>query len=170
MDLMTLFKERYSCRKFSGKPVEREKLEAILDAARLAPTAVNFQPQRIFVLESRDSLDRLKDCTPYHFDAPAALLLCYDKNVSWKRKFDGEDFGIIDASIVGTHIMLEVVNQGLGTTWVGYFDPSLVSQNFELPDNIVPAAIFPIGYPADDAAPSPMHFDRHELTEFVKYL
>lgn len=170
MDLMTVLKERYSCRKFSDKKVEKEKLDAILEAARLAPTAVNFQPQRLFVLESSESLNKLKECTPYYFDAPVAVLVCYDKSVSWKRKFDGSDFGVIDASIVGTQMMLEVVNQGLGATWVGYFDPAVVSKVYELPDNLEPVAIFPIGYPADDAAPSPMHFDRHELAEIVKYL
>jgi len=170
MDLMELFKQRYSCRKFSDKKVEPEKIEAVLEAARLAPTAVNFQPHRVFVLESDESLAKLRECTPYHFNAPVALLLCYDKTVSWKRNFDGVDYGMIDASIAGTQMMLEVVNQGLGTTWIGYFDPAVVSAKFELPENIVPVGFFPIGYPASDAAPSPKHFERHDLKEFVKYL
>lgn len=170
MDLLTLFKERYSCRKFSDKKVEKEKIEAILEAGRLAPTAVNFQPQRIFVLESEESLNKLRECTPYYFNAPVALLLCYDKNVSWKRPFDGADFGEIDASIVGTHMMLEAANLGLGTTWVGYFDPSALSQIYNLPENLVSAAIFPIGYPADDASPSPKHSDRQELKDFVTFI
>ena len=78
MDLMELFKERHSVRKFSDKKVEKEKISAILEAGRVAPTAVNFQPQRIYVLESEDSLLKLKDCTKFHFDAPVAFLVCYD--------------------------------------------------------------------------------------------
>lgn len=170
MDLLNLFKERYSCRKFSDREVEHDKIDAVLEAARLAPTAVNSQPQRLFVLKSEDSLNTLKECTPYHFNAPVAILVCYDKNVSWKRKFDGSDFGKIDASIVATQMMLEVTNLGLGTTWVGYFDPMVVAEKFELPENIIPVAIFPIGYPAEDATPSPMHMDRNEISDFVRFV
>ncbi len=170
MDLLNLFKERYSCRKFSDRKVEQDKVDAVLEAARLAPTAVNSQPQRLYVLKSEASLNTLKECTPYHFDAPLAILVCYDKNVSWKRNFDGSDFGNIDASIVAAQMMLEVTNLGLGTTWVGYFNPTVVVEKFELPENIVPVAIFPIGYPADDATPSPRHSDRHEISDFVKFV
>lgn len=116
MDLMNLFKERHSVRKFSDKKVEKEKIDAILEAGRLAPTAVNFQPQRICVLESDESLLKLKDCTRYHFDAPLAIIVCYDNTVSWKRSYDNKDMGEVDASIVATHMMLEVTNLGLGTT------------------------------------------------------
>ena len=87
MDLMNLLKERYSV-KFSEKPVEDEKLTQIFEAGRLAPTAVNFQPQRIFVLKSDEALAKLKNCTRYHFDAPVALIVCYDNTVSWKRGYD----------------------------------------------------------------------------------
>ena len=82
MDLMNLLKERYSVRMFSDKPVEDDKLNQILEAGRVAPTAVNFQPQRILVLKSKDALDKLKNCTRYHFDAPVALIVCYDNTVS----------------------------------------------------------------------------------------
>ena len=116
MDLMNLLKERYSVRNFSDKKVEKEKINAILDAGRLAPTAVNFQPQRILVLESEQSLANLKECTRYHFEAPLAFLICYDNTVSWKRAYDNKDMGEVDASIVATQMMLEITNLGLGTT------------------------------------------------------
>lgn len=170
MDLMNLFKERHSVRKFSDKKVEKEKIDAILEAGRLAPTAVNFQPQRIYVLESDESLLKLKDCTRYHFDAPLAIIVCYDNTVSWKRSYDNKDMGEVDASIVATHMMLEVTNLGLGTTWVGHFDPKAVSEKFNLPENIIPVAIFPIGYPAEDSAPNPRHSERLNLNETVKFI
>ena len=170
MDLMNLLKERYSVRNFSDKKVEKEKINAILEAGRVAPTAVNFQPQRIFVLESEESLTKLKDCTRYHFDAPVAFLICYDKTVSWKRAYDNKDMGEVDASIVATQMMLEIANLGLGTTWVGHFDPAAVTEKFELPENIIPVALFPTGYPADSAAPNPRHHERLEITETVKFI
>lgn len=170
MDLMDLLKERYSVRKFSEKTVEDEKLTQILEAGRLAPTAVNFQPQRIIALKSKEALAKLKNCTRYHFDAPVALIVCYDNTVSWKRGYDNHDMGEVDAAIVTTQMLLEIANLGLGTTWVGHFDPSAVVREFELPENIVPVAILPIGYPADDAEPNPRHFERLELKDTVKFL
>lgn len=170
MDLMNLLKERYSVRNFSDKKVEKEKINAILDAGRLAPTAVNFQPQRILVLESEQSLANLKECTRYHFEAPLAFLICYDNTVSWKRAYDNKDMGEVDASIVATQMMLEITNLGLGTTWVGHFDPDAVIEKFELPENIIPVALFPIGYPANDSAPNPRHNERLEIAETVKFI
>ena len=170
MELMKLFEERFSVRKFSDKKVEKEKVDLTLEAGRLAPTAVDFQPQRIFVLESEKALADLKNCTIFHFDAPLAILVCYDKNESWQRKYDGHNMGEVDASIVATHMMLEVANLGLGTTWVGHFDPQAIINTYKIPENFVPVALFPIGYPANDAEPSPKHFERKPITETVKYL
>ena len=167
MNFLELAKERYSVRKFSDKKVEREKLDAILEAGRCAPTAVNYQPQRILVLESPEALEKLKKCTPCHFDAPLALLVCYDRGVSWKRSFDGHDMGEVDASIVTTQMMLEAAALGLGTTWVGYFDPEAVKREFALPGWLAPVAILPAGYPAADAAPAPFHEKRLAREETV---
>ena len=136
----------------------------------MAPTAVNFQPQRILVLESEESLAKLKECTRYHFEAPLAFLICYDNTVSWKRAYDNKDMGEVDASIVATQMMLEITNLGLGTTWVGHFDPDAVIEKFELPENIIPVALFPIGYPANDSAPNPRHNERLEIAETVKFI
>lgn len=169
MDLIELLKERYSVRQFSDKEVENEKLDLILEAGRLAPTAVNFQPQRILVIKSNEALEKLKECTRYHFNAPLAILVCYDNSISWKRAYDNKDMGEVDASIVTTQMMLEITNLGLGTTWVGHFDPSAVRSEFNLPENIIPVALLPVGYPAEDTAPNPRHFERLDLKETVIY-
>lgn len=168
MDLLELLKKRYSVRKFEDKTVEKEKLDLILEAARVAPTACNFQPQKILVLNNEASLDKLKKCTPYHFHAPLALIICYDNTISWKRK-DGCEMGEIDAAIVTTQMMLEIENIGLGTTWVGYFDKEALIKEFEIPKNYVPVSILPIGYPKAGTEPNPLHFDRKDLTETVFY-
>ena len=87
-DFKALATERYSVRKFDTKPVEQKKVDAILAVARLAPTAHNYQPQRLLVLNTADSLNKLKDCTNGHFNAPLAIIVCYDNQVSWKREYD----------------------------------------------------------------------------------
>ena len=169
MKFSNLAESRYSVRKFSEKSVEKEKLDLVLRAGQLAPTACNYQPQRILVINDEDALTKLKKCTPFHFDAPITLLICYDSTVSAKRKFDDKDLGDIDASIVTTHMMLQAADLGLGTTWVEHFDPAIVKKEFSLPDHMVPVALLPMGYPAEDATPSAMHNKRNERNVTVFY-
>ena len=167
MNFIQLAKERYSVRKFSDKRVEKEKLDLILEVGRVAPTAVNYQPQRILVIESEDSLAKLKSCTRYHFNAPLALLVCYDSTVCWKRDYDNEDSGIVDASIVATQMMLQVHELGLGSTWVGNFNLDIIRKDFELPEYLVPVVLLPIGYPRSDSAPSKNHNKRYDIKDTV---
>jgi len=169
MEYGILIKERYSVRKFSTKPVEQDKVVAILEAARAAPTACNNQPQRILVLQGTENMEKLKACTECTFDAPMALAVCCNMGEAWVRSYDNYNGGIIDASIVGTHIMLAVHDLGLGSTWVGYFDPAVFRKSFNLPANIEPVALFPIGYIAADAKPSHLHTKRRPLEETVVY-
>lgn len=167
MDFLELAKRRYSCRNFSEKKVEQEKLEKILEAGRIAPTAVNLQPQKILVLQSKENLEKLKECTQYGWNAPVIMIICYDKRLSWKRKYDGKDEGTVDASIVTTHMMLEAEDLGLGTTWIGSFDPEKVKETYDLPEEFEVVSLLPIGYPAEDAMPSAMHNKRKEMSEMV---
>lgn len=169
-DFYELVKGRYSCRKFSDKKVEQDKIDYILEAARVAPTAVNYQPQRIFVLQSKDALAKVGECTKYSFDAPLNFLICYDKEKSWKRGYDGDDSGNVDAAIVTTHMMLAAYEVGIGTTWVGSFNPNKVKELFALPENIVPIAFLPSGYPAEGAHPAHLHEERKAITETVEYI
>lgn len=169
MKFINLAEERYSLRKFSDKAIEKEKLDLVLKAGQLAPTANNFQPQRILVIQNEPALTKLKECTPYHFNAPMALLICYDKDISWKRSYDGKDSGDVDSSIVCTQMMLQATELGLGSTWVGHFHPTLIRKEFAIPDNIVPVALLPLGYPAKDATQHPLHSRRKPIEETVFY-
>jgi len=169
MDFAKLAQERYSLRKFSDKPIEKEKLDLILKAAQISPTACNNQPQRILVIESDEALEKVRKCTVNHFDAPMVILICYDSNESWVCPFNKENEGIVDASIVTTHMVLQAADLGIGTTWVGYFDRTLTSEIFDLPENIVPVALLPIGYPADDAKPNPLHDKKLPIEKTVFY-
>lgn len=168
MDFLELAKERYSCRSFSTKKVEKEKIEKILESANLAPTARNFQPQRILVLTEKEQLEKIGNCTQYGWNAPVIMILFYDKEVSYKRdKYDGKEFGDIDISIVTTHMILEAQSLELGTTWVGAFDPVKLIETYEIPENLIPVAILPIGYPSEEAKPSKLHFERNKISDFV---
>ena len=123
MDFKELSAERYSLRKFSAAPVEAETLSAILETGRNAPTAHNNQPQRIFVMQSAESLEKVDACLGCHFNPPVVLVVAYDPAVSWKRETDGKDHGEIDATIAATQMMLAAADLGLGTTYVGMFEP-----------------------------------------------
>jgi len=169
MDFLTLAKERCSVRQFKKTPIEQDKLDKILEAGRLAPTACNLQPQRILVLNSDEALNKLKECTSYHFDAPLALIIACDESDCWKRGTDGKKSGEVDASIVASHMMLEAAELGLGTTWVGSFNPNAVMTKFNFPKNFVPVAILPIGYPVDNYQPAPGHNQRKPVQQTVFY-
>ena len=165
---LKLARTRCSIRSFADRPVEAEKIDAILQAARLAPTAVNYQPQRILLLQSPEALEKLRACTRYSFGAPIAFVVCYDRETAWVRSFDGKNGGEVDAAIAATHMMLEITELGLGSTWVGAFDPAKLTELFALPENLVPVCILPTGYPSDQAKPAPAHDKRKDLTELVQ--
>lgn len=164
---LTLAASRFSVRKFENRPVSPEHIEQILRAGQLAPTGCNFQPQQIFVLQSEDALAKMRRCTKCHFDAPLGMLICYDTEKSWKRRYDGQDSGWVDASIVATHMMLEAHAQGVGSTWVMHFNPEAVRREFELPANLIPVALLVMGYPAPDAEAHPFHQQTKSLDEMV---
>lgn len=169
MDFLKLASERYSVCKFTGKAVEQDVLDKILKAGCLAPTACNRQPQRILVIDGQEGMEKLRRCTQCHFNAPAALLVCYDKDACWKREYDGKTSGDIDASIVATHMMLEAAALGVGTTWVMYFMPEAVRAAFGIPESVEPVALLVMGYPAPDAKPFPGHSQFRPMEEIVTY-
>lgn len=169
-DFLSLAQERFSVRQFSDQPVPQAVIERILAAGQAAPTACNFQPQHVFVIRSEDALARMRKCTKCHFEAPLGMLVCYNSSQSWKRKFDGQDSGWVDASIVTTHMMMEAWDQGVGSTWVMYFDPEAITHEFDLPDHLIPVALLVMGYPATDAQVNPLHHQTKALEEMVTYL
>lgn len=166
-DFLALARERYSCRAFSDRPVEPEKIDAVLEAAVLAPTAVDRQPWHAWVVSDPQAVERLSACTRFHFDAKVIVMLGADPSQAWVRKYDDRNFADVDATIVGTHMMLAIHDLGLGTTWVGHFDAPAVKEAFPETQPYDLVALFPIGYPADDAAPAPKHFERRPVDELV---
>jgi nitroreductase len=169
MDYAKLMSKRYSVRRFKDTPVEQEKIDLLLEVARLAPTAANRQPQRIFLITKEEGLKKIDRCTRCRYGAPAVFIVCYDKTDCWVRPFDRQDSGQVDASIVTTNVMYRAEDLGLGTLWVMYFDPAVTVKEFNLPENLIPVSMLIFGYPADDAAPHERHFQRHPLEKIVYY-
>lgn len=169
MTFEALSEKRFSCRKFDKKAVERDKIDIILNSALKAPTAVNKQPQRILVIDDKNILEALKECTKYTFDAPLCFVICADKNYAYKRGYDGKCSAEIDASIVTTHMMLQASDIGLGTTWVMAFNPEKAREILNISDNLEIVALLPTGYPADDVEISPLHFKSADKSDIVFY-
>ena len=169
MNFIELATDRFSVREFSSRPVEDEKIEKILDAAKVAPTAVNYQPQKLYVIKSTEAMEKLAGCRNI-FGAPLAVIICYDDTLSWKNSRDnGHDSGEVDASIVTTHMMLQAWELGIGSCWIGAFNPREISEAFGIPANEHPVAILPLGYPADGCKPSDLHMAYRADEEIIRY-
>ena len=169
MDFLTLAADRYSVRKFKDIPVETEIINKILKAGHLAPTGCNYQPQKILVINTKESLENLKGCTKCHFNAPLAMLICYDKNECWERKYDGALSRQTDASIVTTHMMLQAHELGVGSCWIMHFNPFAMREIFNIPENYEMAALLVMGYPSEDSEPIQMHSTFRPEDEIVFY-
>ncbi len=170
MEFLKLAGARYSCKKFSGRPVEREKLEAILEAGRLAPTAKNLQPQRIYVVQSPEGLAKMDQLTPCRYGAPTVLAVAFDHNSVFRFSDARGTSGVEDASIVATQMMLAAADLGVDSCWLNLFDPIATAKAFGLPDNEEVVLLLDLGYAAEDTGPLPNHTARKPLAETVTYL
>ena len=167
MNFSELIKDRYSVRKYKTDAIPTEILDRIIEAGMYAPTACNNQPQKIYVARSKEAIDKLKECTPFTFDAPVVMVVGYDKTRSWQNKrMPGYESGETDAAIVTTHMMLSAWNEGIGSCWVGVFNADEVSAALGLPENIRVTALMPMGYA--DAEPGPRHSQYREKDDMVE--
>ena len=162
MNFLQLAKERYSVRKYLARAVEENTLEYILEAGRVAPTALNKQPQRFLIVRSKGGLEKLNKAGNTH-GAPMAIVVCGLKDQAWVRPQDGHAMTEIDASIATTQMMLAAWEKGVASCWITWFDPAVVRAEFTLPDNMVPVNILALGY-ADGPAQSA---DRHKSSRIA---
>ena len=150
MDFLELAKKRYSTRKYAHDPVSDHDLVYILEAGRIAPSAVNFQPWHFLVIRDPQQREKLNEC--YHRewfrDAPVVIIVLVDHEKSWKRS-EGKDHADIDAAIAADHMTLAAAERGLGTCWVCNFDLRKTLELLRLPDNLEPVAFLPLGHPLD---------------------
>ena len=160
-----MINKRHAVINYTPQKVEKEKLQQILETARLAPTAANLQPQRLLVLETEENLEKLSKCANI-YGAPLAIVVCADLEEAWTRPFDGKQTGDIDASIVTDQMMMAATELGLGSLWVCYFQPDVLREELHIPDHIEPINILALGYEADSNAPQKR---RKALSETVYY-
>ncbi len=170
MEFKEVVKNRYSCKKYDTKKVEREKLEAILEAGRLAPTAKNLQEQHIYVVESEEVLAKIDKVTPCRYGAPTVLVVAFDKNNVFTYPGDKRDSGIEDASIVATHLMLAAYDEGVDSCWLNFFNPDQLAKELCLPENEEILMLLDLGYASEGAGPLANHDSRKPLSETVSYL
>ncbi len=173
MDFTTIAKKRCSIRSYQDKAIEPEKLEAILEAGRLAPTGVNLQEQRILVVQSEAGIQKMAEAVvkPEAYTAKAFLVVCAEKDAAWVRKFDGHNIYEIDASIVTTYMMLKATELGLGSLWVCRFKEDVLREAFQIPEAYVPVNILCLGYANEEAIKPTDRYDtdRKPLSETVWY-
>lgn len=167
MDFNAVIQNRYSCRAFAARAIEQEKVDRILEAGRIAPTAVNKQPVHVWAVSNPDTLEAIKGVTRSNYGAPLILVVGCRPADAWVRRYDGKNGAEVDASIVATYLMLSAENEGLATLWVGSFDPALLKGILPGTEGYELVAMINVGYPASDSAPSVMHGSRVEMGEFV---
>ena len=167
MEYSELIAARYSVRAYRPDPVEDEKLQAILEAARLAPTAANRQPIRMIVMHTAGREEEIGKI--YHrkwfVQAPLVIAVCAITSEVWVREGDRFNSRMIDAAIVADHLILAAANLGLGTCWVAAFNVEVARSLLQLPADAEPVIFTPLGYPADKPGPK----TRKPLANLVRY-
>lgn len=167
MEIDKLINSRFSVRSFTDQKVERDTILKILEVARMAPSAVNFQPWHFIVITEPVNLADFQEVYPRNWfrEVPVCIVICSDHLQSWKRKSDGKDFADIDVAIVIDHLVLKATELGLGTCWVCNFNTALAREKLQLPDYIEPVAIIPVGYTNSE----PPVKSRKPLSELVHW-
>lgn len=166
MEFSELIQKRYSVRAYRPTPVEEEKLQQVLEAARLAPTAANRQSFQLIVIHTAGREAELKRIykADWFTQAPIVICACGIPAKNWVRK-DGKNYNDLDVGIVMDHLILAATNVGLGTCWVGAFDPDAAREVLGLPEGVEPIAFTPLGYAADSPGPK----KRKPLSELVRF-
>ncbi len=170
MEFTQVIRDRYSCKKFDGRPVAQKQLDAILEAGRLAPTAKNLQEQKIYVVQSQEGLAKIDRITPCRYGAGTVLVVAFNKENVFVYPGEKRDSGVEDATIVATHLLLAAKDAGVDSCWINFFNPEAAAQELGLPENEEILMLLDLGYAADGAAPLPNHTQRKPLTETVAYL
>ena len=170
MEFKEVIKARYSCKKYDTRQIEKEKLEAILQAGRLAPTAKNLQEQHVYVLQSTDALAKIDSITPCRYGAPTVLVVAFDKNNVFTYPGGKRDSGVEDATIVATHLILAAADEGVDSCWINFLDPEKTAEVLGLPENEEVLMLMDLGYAAEGAGPLQNHSNRKDLSETVTYM
>jgi len=168
MSFIDIAKKRYSVRDYKDTPVEKEKILQVLEAGRIAPSAVNYQPWHFIVITDDSVKSKVAEAYPRDWfkKAPVVIAVCGDHSKSWKRK-DGKDHCDIDVAIAVDHMTLAATDLGLGTCWVCAFDAEKCHKALNLPDNLEVIVLLPMGYPASDK--SGQEKNRKNISDIVSW-
>ncbi len=169
MDFKDVVKNRYSCKKYNGKQVDKKIIEEILEAGRLAPTAKNLQEAHIYVFQSEEKLSVIDQVTPCRYGAPTVLLVAFDKDAAYSYPGGKRTSGIEDATIVATHLCLAAANAGVDNCWLNNFDPDKLHDLLGLPEREEILMLLDLGYAAEGFKPLPNHFSHKSLDETVDW-
>ena len=166
MQFSELTKKRYSVRAYKTDPVEDDKLQQVLEAACIAPTAANRQPFQLIVIHTagRESELGLIYDRPWFVQAPIVICACGILSQAGARR-DGKGWCDVNMGIVIDHLTLAAADLGLGTCWVGAFDPTAAREVLGLPDDAEPIVFATLGYSDDQPRPK----TRKPLSELVRY-
>ena len=170
MEFSDVIKNRYSCKKFSSEQIGKDKLDAILEAGRVAPTAKNLQEQHIYVVQSEIALETIDKLTPCRYNAPTVLIVAYNKNNVFTYLGDKRNSGIEDATIVATHLMLAAYNEGVDSCWINFFNPDELAKAFNLPEDEEILMLLDLGVADKTTTPLPNHNSRKALTETASFI
>jgi nitroreductase len=167
MDFYDVIKQRRSVRAYRNTPVEQEKLARVLEAARLAPTAANRQPIQLYVIRKKELRRRLMEAYSQQWfaDAPIIICACARPSEAWAR-MDGKSYADVDTTIAMDHLILAATAEGLGTCWIGAFNPERLREVLGIPTELEPVALTPLGYPAAEPGPT----SRKPLDDICEYL
>lgn len=168
MEFKKIIKDRETVRKFDGRKPTEEQLNAILEAGRVAPTAANKQPQRVYVLESPEALAKMDLAHPCRYGANTVLMVCADLAIA--LDYLGKNAYEVDASIAATHMLLAAYDAGVDSAWLGIFEPEKVQEIFDLPENIVPVAFIDLGFRTADYKGNPSHGQKNPMETMVTRL
>jgi len=164
---MQILESRYSCHAFTHHPVSEAKLQMILDAGRMAPSAANQQPTRIWVVKSEEALARLHQVHPC-YGAPVVLIVGCRNEEAWVRPSDGINAAKTDAAVVLTHLMLTATDVGLANMWIWDFDPGKIREVLPETRNHGLYGLLAIGHPAvGEGKPTDLHEQRKPLEDLV---
>lgn len=168
MKFIELAEKRVSIRSYTTRPVSKKMLNEVLEAGRLAPTACNYQPFQFVVVQQKDNLEALAEAYPadWFAEAPVVIAICTIPKRAWHRKrHDDRCYADVDAAIAADHMTLAATELGLGTCWVGAFDPKKVRKVLQVPRSAEPLILLTLGHPNENGRPK----QRKPLDDLIRF-
>lgn len=167
MEFEEIIRKRTAIRKFSDKELEKEKLDKILEVGRLAPTAKNNQPIKIYVIQSNNGIEKIDKASRCRYGAKTVLIVCGNEEEAYHK--ENSTTYEMDSCIVATHMMLEAINIGVDNIWIESFDEKKLKEEFNIPDELTPVCLLPLGYRTEDCPINPLHNKRKDIEDIVEY-